>query len=394
MTLLTGSRPSNHRGRFLIIAALVVFLLFSSGTALSYYVNLLWFGSLGYESVYRTALRLQWLVFVIFFAATFLILYGWFLVLRQAYQPDLLDGGIIFIGRQPVRLPVKRILNFIARLVFVVIALATGASMMEEWPTFALYWYAPASPASAVDPIFGRPLHFYLFTLPVWQLISGWLLSIAIIGVIVAFFFVLITGTFHILSAYRGRSIPPSWRGVSIAVAFLLLVIALEVYLSRFGALFREHTIFSGVSYTDAHITLTGLLIVCAALVIGAIIALLNVVSAPRVRWLAMAPVPAIFCYVVVLLVAWYVGSFIVKPNELDRERPYIAHNIELTRQAYGLDLVSRHEFPAEVSVEATDAASNQATLQNIRLWDWRAFRILSARFRRSALITIFPISI
>jgi len=368
-------RSSNHRGRFLIILALVVFLLFSSGTALSYYVNLLWFGSLGYESVYRKTLSLEWAVFAIFFVATFLVLYGWFLLLRQAYQPDLLDGGVIFIGRQPVKLPVKRIMNFIARLVFLVIALATGASMMEEWPTFALYWYAQRSPGSMADPIFGRPLHFYLFTLPVWQLISGWLLTIAIIGVAVALFFVLITGAFHILSAYRGRSIPPSWRGVSISLAFLLLVIALQVYLSRFGALFEEHTIFSGVSYTDAHITLTGLLVVCAALVAGAVIALFNVVSAPRVKWLVMAAVPAVLCYVAVQLVGWYVGSFIVKPNELDRERPYITHNIQLTRQAYGLDRVSRHEFPAETSVEATDAPNNQATLQNIRLWDWRALQ-------------------
>jgi uncharacterized membrane protein (UPF0182 family) len=375
MSPSTGSRPSNHRRRFLIILALVFFLILSSGTALSYYVNLLWFGSLGYESVYRRTLSLQWSVFAIFFAATFLILYGWFLVLRRAYQPDVLDGGVIFIGGQPIKLPVKRIMTFVARLVFVVIALATGASMMEEWNTFALDWYAPRNPGSMVDPIFGRPLHFYLFTLPVWQLIAGWLLTIAIIGVVVALFFVLITGTFHILSTYRGRSIPSSWRGVSIALAFLLLVIALEVYLSRFGALFEKHTIFSGASYTDAHITLPGLLVVCAALVVGAGIAFLNVVSAPRVRWLLMAAVPAAVCYVALQLVAWYVGSFIVKPNELERERPYIAHNIELTRDAYGLDLVSRREFPAETSVEATDAANNQATLQNIRLWDWRALQ-------------------
>jgi uncharacterized protein len=367
--------PSNHRRRFLIVLALLFFLLFSSGTALSYYINILWFGSLGYENIYRKTLSLQWSMFAIFFAATFLILYGWFLILRQAYQPDLLDGGVIFIGRQPVKLPVKRIMNFVARLVFVVIALATGAGMMGEWASFALYWYAQRNPASVVDPIFGRPLHFYLFTLPVWQLISGWLLTIAIIAIIVALFFVLITGAFHILSAYRGRSMPTAWRGVSIALAFLLLVIALQVYLSRFGALFEEHTIFSGVSYTDAHITLTGLLIVCAALVLGAVIALVNVVSAPRMRWLGLALGPAVVCYVAVQVVAWYVGSFIVKPNELDRERPYIAHNIELTRNAYGLDRVSRREFPAEISVEATDAANNQATLQNIRLWDWRALQ-------------------
>ncbi len=369
------ARPPSHRRRLLIIVAIVAFLIFSSGTALSYYINLLWFGSLGYENVYRQTLSLQWSVFIVFFAATFLILYGWFLALRRAYQPDLLDGGVIFIGRQPVKLPVERIMNFIARVIFFVIALATGAGMMAEWDTFALYWYAQPNPASITDPIFGRPLHFYLFTLPVWQLVAGWLLTIAVIACIVALFFVLITGSIHILSMHRGGSIPRSWRGASIAVAFLLLVVALQVYLSRFGALFEEHTIFSGVSYTDAHITLSGLLIVCAALIVGAVIALLNVVTAPRVRWLVMSVVPAIGCYLILQIVAWYVGSFIVKPNELDRERPYIAHNLELTRQAYGLDRVTQREFPAETSVEATDAANNQATLQNIRLWDWRALQ-------------------
>ncbi|HTU40207.1 MAG TPA: UPF0182 family protein, partial [Candidatus Aquilonibacter sp.] len=369
------SRPASHRRRLAIILAILAFLVFSSGTSLSYYINLLWFGSLGYENVFRQMLSLRWEVFAVFFAATFLILYGWFIALKRVYQPDLLDGGIIFIGRQPVKLPVERILNFIARLIFFVIALATGASMMASWDTFALAWYAPNNAASLVDPIFGKPLHFYLFTLPVWQLVAGWLLTVAIIACIIAFFFVLITGGTNILSGRRGGYIPPPWRGVSIAVSFLLLVMALQVYLSRFGALFDEHTIFSGVTYTDAHITLAGLLVVCVALVIGAVIALVNVVTAPRVRWLAAAAVPAVGCYLILQVVGWYVGNFIVKPNQLVRERPYIANNIEFTRKAYGLDRISPHEFPAETSVEATDAANNQATLQNIRLWDWRALQ-------------------
>src|SRR6202021_1156774 len=101
----------------------------------------------------------------------------------------------------------------------------------------------------------------------------------------------------------------------------------------------------------------------------------INVVSAPRVRWLAASIAPAVVCYVALQVIGWYVGNFIVKPNELVRERPYIANNIELTRQAYGLDRISQREFPAETTVEATDPANNQATLQNIRLWDWRALQ-------------------
>ncbi|HEY6763399.1 MAG TPA: UPF0182 family protein, partial [Candidatus Sulfotelmatobacter sp.] len=115
--------------------------------------------------------------------------------------------------------------------------------------------------------------------------------------------------------------------------------------------------------------------VVCAALIVGAAIASINVVSAPRVRWLAASIAPAVVCYVALQVIGWYVGNFIVKPNELVRERPYIANNIELTRQAYGLDRISQREFPAETTVEATDPANNQATLQNIRLWDWRALQ-------------------
>ena len=64
-----------------------------------------------------------------------------------------------------------------------------------------------------------------------------------------------------------------------------------------------------------------------------------------------------------------------MKPNELVREQPYIAHNIELTRKAYGLDRFVQREFPAETTVEAADAANNQPTLQNIRLWDLHALQ-------------------
>jgi uncharacterized membrane protein (UPF0182 family) len=154
-----------------------------------------------------------------------------------------------------------------------------------------------------------------------------------------------------------------------------LFILALHVYIGRFDLLFEHHTIFEGVTYTDAHVTLTGLLVVCAALVLGAVIAIAGAVFRPRGRWLVAAIVPAAVCYVAVGIVGWYVTSFLVKPNELVREQPYIAHNIEMTRQAYGLDRFSQREFPAETTVGATDAANNQPTLQNIRLWDVQALK-------------------
>jgi uncharacterized membrane protein (UPF0182 family) len=367
--------PRRQRRFLLLVLAVLAVIFFGGRTALSYYVDVLWFGSLGYRDVLWKTLSLQWGIFTAFAAATFLILFGSFLALKRAHLPDLPSGHTIFIGGQPLKLQVEAVLRFSALGLSLLIAGVTGAGMMMEWPTIALFWNAPRSAGGFVDPVFGKPLNFFLFALPGWQLLVGWLLTLAVMTCLLAVLFILITrGT----RAFGGRSrsyVTLPWHGLSMTFAFLLLVLAMRAYLDRFELLFDGHTIFTGVTYTDAHVTLTGMLIVCAALVVGAVIAAVNGVSVARGRWIAAAILPAALCFISLQVVEWYVSSFIVKPNELVREQPYIAHNIALTRQAYGLDGVSQHEFPAETDVAATDPANNQATLQNIRLWDWRALQ-------------------
>jgi hypothetical protein len=367
--------PRRHRRRrFLIILAVLVGILFVGRAALSYYVDVLWFGSLSYADVFWKTLSLQWGVFAAFAAATFLIVYGSFLALKRVHLPDLPSDHTILIGGQPLKLPVEPVLRLIALAVSLAIAVATGGAMAGDWPTLALFWYAPRT-TGIVDPIFAKPLNFFLFALPAWQLLADWLLTLSVITCVLAAFFVLITGGARALTGRLSRSVALPWRGFSITFAFLLLILAMRVYLGRFERLLDDHTIFGGVTYTDAHVTLTGMLVVCAALVLGAVVAAVNAVRVPRGRWLLAAILPAAVCYVAVQGIGWYVSSFIVKPNELVREKPYIVYNTDLTRQAYGLNRVSQREFPAETTVEAADPANNQATLQNIRLWDWHALQ-------------------
>jgi uncharacterized membrane protein (UPF0182 family) len=373
--LVDWRQPPRRRNLFLLVLAVFLVVIFGSRTALSYYVDSLWFGSLGYGEVFRRTLSLQWAVFAAFFVVTFLFLYGWILALRRAYQADLPDDHMIVVGGQLLKLPVARVLRLVGLVVSLVIAAVTGASVMMEWPIFALYWYAPRPADSVVDPIFGKPINFFLFTLPAWQFVTGWLLTLAVAACVIAIFFALVTGSARVAVGRRSSGVRLPWRGFSIAFAFLLLVLAMRAYIGRFERLYEDHTIFAGVTYTDAHVMINGMLVVCAALVVGAAIAAFNAVSATRVRWLVAAIAPVAVCYLALQLFGWYVSSFIVKPNELDRERPYIAYNIDLTRQAFGLNRLAQREFPAETTVDAADPANNQATLQNIRLWDWRALQ-------------------
>jgi uncharacterized membrane protein (UPF0182 family) len=92
------------------------------------------------------------------------------------------SGGTIIVNGQPVQIPVGPALRLIALGVSLLIAFITGAGLMTEWPTLALAWYGRTAGGGAVDPIFGKPLTFYLFSLPTLNLISGWLMTLAVLA--------------------------------------------------------------------------------------------------------------------------------------------------------------------------------------------------------------------
>jgi uncharacterized protein len=368
--------PPIQRGRtflWIILAALV--MVFSARTAISYYVDSLWFSSLGYSEVFWRTLNFKWMAFAIPLVLTFVILYGWFSALRRICRDELRKAGTVILGGRTFELPVDVVLGVGSVIASAFFSLLAGASFMSEWTRFALFWFVDPGKSAAHDPIFGRDLSFYFFSLPVLHFLFGWLMLIAILGCAIAGLFILLTGGSQLFleGSYGTSSMP--WRALSGAFAFLLVVIAMQTWLGRFDRILVDHTVFSGVTYTDDHLILGGALVISAALIVGAGIAAANIFLRPRMSRLLAAPVPAVLCFLVVQVSAWYMSNFIVKPNELLREQPFIEHNIQFTRQAFNLDQVAQHEFPADVTVESADAANNQATLQNIRLWDWHALQ-------------------
>ena len=240
----------------LLVALGVVFL--GASTAASYYVDALWFESLGLASVFWTRLSLEAATFAAFALATFSVVYGVFRVLK----PDRLDDVIastLLVNRRPLRLPIDRFLTLIGLGSSLALAAVIGSSMAARWMTLALYWRAPRS-ADMLDPIFGRSLDFYLFTLPALQLISGWLLTLSVVASLIAAAFVAVMGGAGALAQWRSSAVQTGlWRGLSASLAAFFVMLAVRAYLGRFELLYQEGTIFSGVSYTDAHVTLGGL---------------------------------------------------------------------------------------------------------------------------------------
>jgi hypothetical protein len=385
------SKPRRLRLAVYLPIALVVLVIIGGRAAISYWVDLLWFDSLGYAPVFWKTFGLEWGTFVVFAVLTFLVLFGAFLAFRHGHAGDLPETHTIYFAGRPVELPVAKFLRSVGVIAALVISIATGFAMESQWPTLALYWYAPATATSPVDPILGRPLGFYLFTLPAWELIAGWLLTLAVMISVLAVLFLIAAGGGRLRGGHFESSASSIWRGVSIAAGFLLFTLAVREYVGRFDLLFDQHAIFSGVSWTDAHVTILGMSFISVALAVGALIAFACGLFKQRVRWLAAAIAPAAVCYVIVALAGWYASTFIVNPNRLDRERPYIVDNIALTRQAYGLDLFAQQEFPAETTVAAADPEHNQATLENIRLWDVGALQATLTQLQEIRTYYAFP---
>ena len=367
---------SRRRPRALLIGiAILAALLIASGRLLAYYVDALWFHSLGYSQVFHRMLVLEWGLFILFFALTFAWLYGSFLLLRDARVGS--GAGIVrsvLVNGQPMTINIGRWLKPAVLLGSLFVAWVSASSLSAEWPTFARWLYAPHT-ASAADPVLGRTLNFYLLTLPAWQWLAGW-------ATVIAFLVLALAG---VLLALRNRSSlqdfryaetgREGWRGLYVALACFLLVLALRTWLSRFGLLLGEHTIFSGVTYTDAHVELPGLLLVALVFLLGAAVAAYSALRRSGARWIAVAVLPGVLLYVLVQVAGAAVNTFIVKPNELVKEQPYIRNNIEATRAAYALDGIVVKPFAAGTTVADADAANNQPTLQNIRLWDAQALQ-------------------
>ncbi len=373
--------PSRSRRlpRLLSLAAALLFLFFVANRALTYYVDGLWYGSLGYMAVFRKTLALEWGLFAFFAVLTFALLYGMFLLLRRMHFGELPKRHAVVVNGQQVSLNIEPFLKPLALLLAAFVAYLSGESLSDAWPTFARALYGPHNAGVTTDPIFGKGLNFYLLTLPAWTAVADWLITIAVLAVGLAVLFFLLTvrpqapgGVVEarLLGAARSR-----WRGLLLGGGFFLAALAFRIYLSRFEQLMEEHTVFSGVTYVDAHVLLPGMLLVCLALLLGAALAIFSAARQPGGRWLVLAVLPALACFFVMEIGAWFVGTFVVKPNELVKEQPYIGNNIEFTRRAFALDTVELRPFSAQTTVAAADAPNNGATLENIRLWDWHALQ-------------------
>jgi uncharacterized membrane protein (UPF0182 family) len=372
MVIDVASPPRRRWIRWALAAGVVLLIVLSR--SLSIYLSALWFGSLGYADVYWYIFKLKFALFIGFAVVTVVVLRGAFWLLERAHALHALEERTIIVNNQPVSFSPGRFIRPLSWIAAGLFGLVYGYQMKEQWQVVARY--LNHSPTSVTDPIFHKPLSFYLFLLPFYEVISGWLISLAFIALAAALIFAALVLPQKVLKSAKASSSAVAYKWVSICLAIFMILLAWRAYLSRYPYLWQDHQLFSGVTFTEANYLLPALLLVAVALILGAVIALINAFTKRGLRLLLLAVALPIAVFLIgTILVPAYVTSLIVKPNELGRETPYIEHNIRWTRQAFGLDKIESRDFDAENSVAALNLAENRVTLDNIRLWDWRALR-------------------
>jgi uncharacterized membrane protein (UPF0182 family) len=369
-----GQPPKRRHWRGWIILAIIL-LLFVLSRGLSVFLSAAWFNSLGFSAVYWYIFKLKFALFIIFAIVTIATLRAAFWLLQKTFASQPLQRRTIFVNKQPVQFAPERLLKPAAWILAALFGLFYAFAMKAEWQTFALYFNQTAA-AVTPDPVFGKPLAFYLFSLPVYDLISSWAIVLAFIVLCATIVFALLAAPQKLLKTARPETLRRGWAAISIVLAVFLGLLAWRTYLSRFPYLWQDHQIFTGVNFTEANYLLPALGLVAIALLLAAVLALLNAFTKRSLRLLVLAlAIPFVVYVIGVYLVPAYVNSFIVKPNELGREGTYIDRNIVWTRRAFGLEQVELRDFDVDNAISANDLAANAATLDNIRLWDWHALK-------------------
>jgi uncharacterized membrane protein (UPF0182 family) len=351
--------------KWAIPVAFVIFI--GLGAIPAFLQKWLWMRQMNYIGIFWTLFSVKWGVTLLAFAGAILLI--WINVRLAAQNSLSLLGRKHVIQVRGVSVPIH-LLTRSMLIMTVCLAGFFAAGLFAQWDTVLRFLYGGSY--GLKDPVFGIDLGFYLFKLPLYQLLQSSLVFLVWLVIVVV---VCQYAYFGLLRLSGRRSVETEKNAVEHASALLCLLVAIlgwGYYLDRFSLLSSQMGVVYGVGYTADHITIVALWIMIGASGVACAMLILNVV---RPNWKMVSTVVLSYAalYVVgMVVVPSLVQKFYVQPNELKLETPYLQNYIGLTREAYQLDKIQEVAYPALSDLTPEIIGRNQDTIQNIRLWDKR----------------------
>ena len=358
---------------------LVVLLLWS---VVSIYPDWLWFLNLDFWPVFRTTLLTK----IVFGALIWVLLI--LIVSVNLYMAKRLtpakdpgtglkdeDGYFSQFGLS------TNTLNIIFLAFILIVSFIIASKGAAKWDMVLRYLYQ--EPFGEMDPIFNKDIGFYVFTLPFLNFIRDGLLLLIIFAGGLTVIWYLKDGALQIIGdLVQVEGKPPALPKITISPkakkhliflgGFIALLLAWGFHLKMYELLYSTQGPAFGASYTDVHIK-AWVYKVLILVSFGLAVVLFINAAKPRTKliyislgiWLGAVLVFANGLPIVI-------QKLLVKPNELAREAPYIAYNIDYTRKAYNLNKIKEVPFEVKDRISRKDIEKENVTIQNIRIWDER----------------------
>lgn len=357
------------RRRVVRVTFLVLLFLFIFGGMISrFYTDWLWFGEVGYTSVFWTKIISKVGLGAVGGLLFFIIIYANLWVARRM-APPVISNQYDETFRGKVGRVAKRALTLVILGAAIAAGVLAGMEAGSHWLDYKVFTNAVMF--GQIDPIFKKDISFFVFKLGFLKYIYGWL-----------FFTLTVTFIATALVHYTDRAIeflsgkatfaPHVKSHLSFIFAAILFVKAWGFRLDAYSLLYSSTGVIYGAGYTDVHARLLAYQALSIAAVIAGILGLINIYR--KGIKLPVAAIAIIFGAYIIFGAIYpaIIQQFLVKPNELSKETAYIQNNINLTRQAFNLDKIETRNFPELTPLTADDIRNNSATINSIRLWDYR----------------------
>jgi uncharacterized membrane protein (UPF0182 family) len=356
-----------------VVAFILVYALLSILSGI--YADYVWFGMHRGLNIFKVLFFTKFNVHLLFGFIFIAIFSLNFLLIR------LLGGkGRIFTSTilNRLQLPIlgspKRALFIILAIGVLVAGFMMGGAASAFWKDYLLFTNAAPFTGFPRDPIFGLDMGFYVFRLPFLRFLYSWLMSALVITLLFSIVFHIFNGGILLKNARIEFSLFARAH-ISTLLAISVLLYGLSYQLDSYDLLFSKIGKFYGAGYTAVHANLIAYKVAMVISFVAAGLFLFNIFKRSfKLPLIVLASIIPVY-FVLGKVFPSIQQSFIVEPNELDKEKPYIEYNIKYTRIAYDIEKVKEIPFANRQNLTYRDISNNKNTLENVRIWDWRPLK-------------------
>ncbi|AEF16093.1 UPF0182 protein [Thermoanaerobacterium xylanolyticum LX-11] len=364
------------RGNLAIIILLIsIFLIAALFASLAnLIVDIQWFNSLNYLGVFFKKFLTQLTIGVPSFVVIFILSYFYLNRMVKDYAKFAQDIEI-----KSVRKRFRGVVIGLSLFVSFLISLFIAANWWNDF-----LFYINSSNFGVKDPIFNKDISLYMFRLPflldVYDLLII-IIPILIVATIIVYGLMYLSDKtrFYEISdrggffraIYNKEILMIAFRQIAVLGFVFFAVLSLGYYLKAYGILYSKSGVVFGAGYTDVHVRLLFYRILMLASIVSGILFMIGAFR-QKLKYIIASPVIIIVIMILSTVSQTVVQSFIVAPNELDKEKTYLKYNIDFTQKAFDLNNVEEKNYDLSGNIDKKVLDENQDTINNIRINDYR----------------------